>query len=124
MVDRKVAIKVQHKGVKPEEPAWYLPIGKVEIPDKTTKVRLVFDSGAKANGISLNDALEKGPCLLNSVFDVLIGWREEKVAFAGEKAKMFNQIAVHPEDQMYHRFLWRDRDTSREPDVYQWVRLS
>ena len=37
---------------------------------------------------------------------------------------MFNQIAVHPDDQKYHRFLWRDGETNKEPDVYQWVRLS
>lgn len=120
-----MVIKLQPNTIlKPKEPAWYLPISEVETPDKTTKVRLVFDSAAKVDGVSLNDALEKGPCLLNSLFDVLIGWREEKIAFAGDIAKMFNQIAVHPEDQRYHRFLWRDGDASREPDVYQWVRLS
>ena len=76
------------------------------------------------DGLSLNDALEKGPCLMNSLFDVLIGWRQNEVAFAGDVSKMFNQIAVHPDDQKYHRFLWRDGETDREPDVYQWVRLN
>ena len=61
---------------------------------------------------------------MNSPFDVLVGWREEEIAFAGDIAKMFNQVAVHPDDQKYHRFLWRNGDAHREPDVYQWVRLS
>ena len=124
LVDRDVVAKLHSSEVKPEDPAWYLPISEVETPDKTTKVRLVFDSAAKVDGVSLNDALEKGPCLLNSLFNVLIGWREEKIAFAGDIEKMFNQIALHPEDQKYHRFLWRDGDTSRAADIYQWVRLS
>ena len=124
LVDRAVVVKLQPDHVKPDEPAWYLPIGEVESPEKTTKCRLVFDSAAKMDGVSLNDALEKGPCLLNSLFDVLIGWRQKEIAFAGDISKMFNQVAVHPDDQKYHRFLWRDGETDREPDVYQWIRLS
>lgn len=61
---------------------------------------------------------------MNSLFDVLIGWRQNEIAFAGDISKMFNQIAVHPDDQKYHRFLWRNGETDKEPDVYQWVRLS
>jgi hypothetical protein len=75
------------------------------------------------DGLSLNYALEKGPCLMNSLFDVLIGRRQNEVAFVGDVSKMFNQIAVHPDDQKYHRFLWRDGETDREPDVYQWYFL-
>ena len=36
---------------------------------------------------------------------------------------MFNQILVHPDDQPFHRFLWRDKPTEK-PTVYQWLRLS
>ena len=36
---------------------------------------------------------------------------------------MFNQILVHPGDQVFHRFLWREKATD-EPTVYQWLRLS
>jgi hypothetical protein len=104
LVDREVVIKLKQEEVDPEEPAWYLPIGEVESPDKTTKCRLVFDAAAKMDGLSLNDALEKGPCLMNSLFDVLIGCRQNEVAFAGDVSKMFNQIAVHPDDQKYHKF--------------------
>jgi hypothetical protein len=124
LVNREVVIKLKQEEVDQEEPAWYLQIGEVESPDKTTKCRLVFDAAAKMDGLSLNDALEKGPCLLNSLFDVLIGWRQNEVAFSGDVSNMFNQIAAHPDDQKYHRFLWRDGDADREPDVYQWVRLS
>ena len=122
LVYREVVIKLDPKEVNPDEPAWYPPIGDVKSPDKTTKCRLVFDAAAKKDGISLNDALEKGPCFMNSLFDVLVGWRQNEIAFAGDISKMFNQIAVHPDDQKYYRFLWRDGETNKEPDVYQWVR--
>ena len=36
--------------------------------------------------------------------------------------KMFNQILVHPDDQVFHRFVWRDKPTD-EPTIYQWLRL-
>lgn len=61
LVDRDVVIRreLDPKEVNPDEPAWYLPIGEVESPDKTTKCRLIFDAAAKKDGISLNDALKK-----------------------------------------------------------------
>ena len=42
------------------------------------------------------------------------------MAFTGDVRKMFNQILVHPDDQVYHRFLWR----SNKATVYQWLRLN
>ena len=36
---------------------------------------------------------------------------------------MLNQILVHPDDQVFHRFLRRSSPTE-EPAVYQWLRLS
>ena len=123
LLDRKVVIKLAPERVIRDEPAWYLPLNVVEQPEKTTKLRIVFDSAATYRGMSLNDALEKGPCYLNSLFDVLVGWRAEAIAFAGDIAKMFNQVALHPVDQPFHRFMWRDGE-DREPDIYQWVRLS
>ena len=36
---------------------------------------------------------------------------------------MFNQVMVHPDDQVYHRFLWRN-NTNKAPSVYQWLRLN
>ena len=36
---------------------------------------------------------------------------------------MFNQILVRPDNQVYHRFLWRS-NTCDKPTVYQWLRLN
>ena len=93
-------------------------------PEKTTKVRLVFDSSCEGhNGLSLNDHLEKGPNYINDIPEVLAAWRWDNIAYAGDVRKMFNQILVHPEDQVFHRFLWREKPTD-QPTVYQWLRLS
>ena len=101
-----------------------LPLQAVFTPERTTKVRLVFDSSSKGHdGLSLNDYLEKGPNFINSLFDVLAAWRWNEVAFTGDVRKMFNQILVHPDDQVYHRFLWRSK-TNDSPTVYQWLRLN
>ena len=37
--------------------------------------------------------------------------------------KLFNQVWIHPDDQVFHRFLWRTNE-SEQPRVYQWVRLN
>ena len=36
---------------------------------------------------------------------------------------MFNQVLVHPDDHVFHRFLWRS-DKSETPSVFQWLRLN
>ena len=51
----------------------------------------------------------------------LWGWGSVKTPV--HVRKMFNQILVHPEDQVYHRILWRSK-TSHSPTVYQWLRLN
>ena len=103
---------------------WYLPMQAVFTPERTTKVRLVFDASSKGHdGLSLNDYLEKGTNFINSLPDMLAAWRWDTVAYTGDVRKMFNQILVHPDDQVYHRFLWRSK-ASGSPTVYQWLRLN
>ena len=36
---------------------------------------------------------------------------------------MFTQIAMAEKDQIYHRFIWRDGDSSLPVHVYQWYRI-
>lgn len=36
---------------------------------------------------------------------------------------MFNQVAVHPDDQVFHRFLFK-KNIDDKPKVYQWQRLN
>ena len=55
--------------------------------DKTsTKVRIVFDSSAKMDGVSLNDVIYAGPKLQQELFDVLIRFPRNPVALACDVA--------------------------------------
>ena len=86
-------------------------------PDRTTKLRLVFDASAKGqNGKSLNDHLEKEPNYINSMPNVFMAWRFHQVAYTGDMHK--NQARINPDDQVFHRFLWRTNE-SEQPRVYQ-----
>lgn len=60
----------------------------------------------------------KGPDLLNSVFGVILRLRENEVAIAGDISKMYYRVLIHVQDQHVHRYLWRNMETKREPDVY------
>ena len=60
----------------------------------------------------------KDQTLLNNLFGVILRFREKAVAVAGDIAKMYHMIAIPPNDQHVHRFLWRNLETEREPDTY------
>jgi hypothetical protein len=64
-------------------------------------------------GPSLNDYWLKGPDLLNSLFGVILRFRENEVAVSGDISKMYHQVLIPQEDQHVHRFLWRNLDTTR-----------
>ena len=34
---------------------------------------------------------------------------------------MFNKVLIHPDDQVFHRFLWRANESLKQK-VYQWKR--
>ena len=117
-------MKVPSEELDHSQPEWYLSLQVVFTPERTTKVHLAFDASPKGHdGLSLNDHLEKGPNYINSLPNVLMAWRWNEVAYSGDIRKMFNQILVHPEDQVFHRFLWRS-DESETPSLFQWLRLN
>ena len=60
----------------------------------------------------------KGPDLVNDLFEVVLRFRENEVAFIGDVSKMYHRIHIPEADQHAHRFLWRNLKTDREPDVY------
>ena len=84
----------------------------------TTPFRLVFNSSASYNGHILNEYWAKGPDVLNSLFGVLLRFREGNVAFIGDVSKMFNSILLSLFDQHTHRFLWRNMKDNCKPNHY------
>lgn len=98
---------------------FYLPIFTVTNPKKPSKIRPVFDAAATVQGVSLNSALMTGPDLLSPLVDVLRRFREHQIAVTGDIREMYHQVLVNAEDRHSQRFLWRNGDKDREPDVYQ-----
>ncbi|XP_031569182.1 uncharacterized protein LOC116303736 [Actinia tenebrosa] len=106
-------------------PAWYLPHFPVIREDKqTTRVRIVFDSAAREQATSLNDAMLTGPKLQKDVMEILLRFREKPVAIVDDIKEMFSQVILAEKDRRFHRFLWRDLDQTRPIDVYEAVRLT
>ena len=115
--------KVLRDEVKPDQ-VWYLPHFPVLRPEKsTTKTRIVFDASATLNDLSLNDIVLQGLKLQSDLFAVLRRFRRDPVALMCDIKEMYLQIKLKPEDQPYHRFLWRDLETGREPDVFEFNRV-
>ena len=115
--------KVDHHDAELEA-SWYLPHFPVVREDKqTTKVRIVYDSAVRYGGISLNDAMLPGPKLQRDVFDVLLRFRKNPVALVADLTEMFSQVVLAERDRPFHRFLWRNMESTQIPDVYESVRL-
>ena len=103
-----------HKG-----PVHYVSHHAVVRPEKkSTPVRIVFNSSAVYLGHSLNDYWYKGPDLLNNLGGVLLRFREKQVAICADISKMYHRVLIPKADQHVHRYLWRDLQTDRDPDIY------
>lgn len=96
----------------------YVPHHAVIRPKKSTPVRIVFNLSSVYQGHMLNDYWLKEPDLLNSLFGLVLRFREREVAVMGDISKMYNHVLIPEGDQHVHRFLWRNLEMEREPDVY------
>ena len=84
----------------PEEAAkeslctWYLPHHPVINPNKSGKLRIVFDAPAEFAGTSLNKNLLQSPDMTNSLVGVLLRFRQGRVGPAADVETMFHQVQV------------------------------
>ena len=100
-------------------PVHYIPHHAVLRPDKkSTPIRIVFNSSSVYAGQCLNDYWIKGPDLLNNLFGVILRFRQKPVAVCADISKMYHRVLIPESDQHVHRFLWRDLQHDRKPDVY------
>ena len=92
--------------LKCDEECWYLPSFGVYHPQKPGQIRVVFDSSAQYDNVSLNDVLLRGPDLNNSLVGVLVHFRSEPVAVMADVQQMFHSFLVKDEHRNYLCFLW------------------
>ena len=94
--DKGYAIPInEEEENKKNNPRWYLPIHVVE---KGQKTRICHDARASVKGTCLNDLLLGGPNLINSMWSILLAFREKKIAFMMDIAAFFHQVLVDERD--------------------------
>ena len=103
----------------PHEEWWYLPLFGVYHQKKPNKVRVVFDSSAKFQGVSLNDALLKSPDFTNSLLGILLHFRQESVAVAADIEQMFHNFKVKENHRNFLKFFWY-RDNNPDVDFIEY----
>lgn len=111
------AVKFSPETVKPQTESWFIPHHVVQHNGKN---RVVFNCSFEFEGHNLNKYLLPGPALGPSLLGVLLRFREHPVAISGDIKGMFHQVRLLPEDRHILRFIWRDLDRSRPPDIYEW----
>ncbi|GFX52968.1 putative gag-pol polyprotein [Trichonephila clavipes] len=75
------------------------------------KIRPVFDASAKIhNHPSLNDCLETGNNLIESVPAILARFRLKPIGVISDIRRAFLQISLHEKDRYSVRFLWYDNE--------------
>ncbi|CAB4063268.1 unnamed protein product [Lepeophtheirus salmonis] len=94
---------IQEVKPKDNEEGFYLNIrGVLKTTSESTPLRIVCNSAKEiSTGFTYNDCFKKGLDLTNSVFEVLIRFRRDKVAFRGDISKNFNRIFVKDDDRKY-----------------------
>ena len=99
---------------------WYLPTFGVYHPKKPGQIRVVFDSSAECDGISLNDVLLSGPDLNNTLLGVLLRFRKEPIAVTADVQQMFYCFVVQRDHRDYLCFLWyEDNDLDKKVVEYR-----
>ena len=127
VIDRKACRKLsQEEIIKWNGPKYYIcHLSVNNAKSKSTPVRIVFNSSQEYLGVSLNSILYKGPdAYLNNLVGLLLRWREDRIAVVGDIKKMFNSVLLEEVEQQCHRFLWRDLETMRKPDIYVMTRVN
>ncbi|XP_062603957.1 uncharacterized protein LOC134265758 [Saccostrea cucullata] len=102
------------------EECWYLPIFSVYHPKKPAQIRVVFDSSAQCQGLSLNQALLTGPNLTNDLLGIFLRFRQGSVAVTVDIQQMFYGFYVRPDHRKYLHFFWyKENDMNKGLVEYQ-----
>ncbi|XP_026214228.1 uncharacterized protein LOC113160973 [Anabas testudineus] len=85
------------------------------------KRKLLRDDNYKEHYIKfVNEVIERGPDLTNSLAGVFIGFRTHHMALMYDVEQMFHELHVFKADRDYLRFLWwKDGDLKADPQQYR-----
>lgn len=108
--------KLHPEQVDRSRESWYIPHHLVE---HNGKKRVVFNCSFVYQGYNLNEYLLPGPPLSPSLLAVLLRFREHSIAISSDIRGMFHQVHLLPEDKSLLRFIWRDLQRDKAPDVYE-----
>ena len=117
LVEKGYVTKLSQEVADLSDESWFIPHHLVQ---HNGKDRLVFNCSFSCQGRSLNDQLLPGPNLSSSLVGVLLRFRQHSVAISGDIRAMFHQIRLLPEHRSLLRFIWRDLQVTRDPDIYEW----
>ena len=96
-----------------EKPVWYLPY----FVTSQAKKRIVYDGKAEFDSVCINDFIETGPDLLNSLSDILARFRLGRYGMMADLTKCFFQISLPIDQRDLFRILWFDKDDIGEGKV-------
>lgn len=104
---------------------YYIPHHHVFKPGTNEKkFRVVFNASSKTkDNLSLNDLLYVGPSIQDDLFNIILRFRENPIAIAGDIEKMYRQILVNENDQPYQGIIWRENQ-SQPLNTYQLCTLT
>ena len=90
----------------------------------TSKLHVVFDASAKSDtGTSLNDHLLVGLTVHPPLVDVLLRFRQFKIALTSDISRMYREVRIPDNQKDLHRFLWRE-DPEESITEYRMNRLT
>lgn len=106
--------------LKENQECWCLSTFGVYHPQKPDQIRVVFDSSAKHEGVSLNNILLKGPDRNNALLGVLIRFGREPIAVTSDVQQMFYCFTVCDDHRDFLRFLWfKDNEFTKPVTEYR-----
>lgn len=95
------------------EQSYFIPHHAVMKPSsESTKLRVVFNGSAKTtSGYSVNDIQMVGPTIQDSLFNILIRFRQYAHVLSGDIEKMYRQVLIQDSHRDLQMILWRNHET-------------
>lgn len=93
--------------------SYYLPHHPIiREQSESTKLRVVFDASARSSsGFSVNHLQMVGPTIQDSLFNILVRYRQYRYVLNGDVEKLFRQIIMSESDRDLQLILWRDKES-------------